>query len=69
MTITRHTSPSDLPEYLTVEEYQAFLGISRAAAYDHVQSKKVHAVQFGRLWRIPKSAIVAANESLEPQHA
>ena len=57
MTINRHTPLGDLPELLTPEEYQAFLGISRAATYDHLQSGKVKAVRFGRLWRIPKEQL------------
>jgi excisionase family DNA binding protein len=61
MTINRHTPIQDLPEFLTPEEYQAFLGISRAVAYAHLQTGEVRgARRFGRLWRIPKAAIVAA---------
>jgi excisionase family DNA binding protein len=65
MTITRFTPFDDLPEFLTPEEYQAFFGISRAAAYAHLQSGAVPAERFGRLWRIPKSALLTARE-LQP---
>ena len=52
MTITRHTPLEDLPEFLTPEEYQAFLGISRAKAYADIKAGHVRAEQFGRLWLI-----------------
>ena len=70
MTINRHTPIQDLPEFLTPEEYQAFLGISRAAAYAHLQTGGVPgARRFGRLWRIPRTALAAPAEARELQPA
>jgi excisionase family DNA binding protein len=48
----------DLPELTTVEEVAAYLRISRNKAYELVQSKAIPSVRFGRLIRVPKSALL-----------
>jgi excisionase family DNA binding protein len=47
----------DLPELLTVAEAQRFLRISRGLIYDLVRRGELPSVRFGRLLRIPKTAL------------
>jgi excisionase family DNA binding protein len=58
MTITRHTPLADLPEFLTVEELQIWLGIGRGLAYAQVRAGEIPSVRIGRLVRIPRAALV-----------
>ena len=48
----------DLPEMVTVEEMRDFLRVSRNAAYELVKTGAVRSVKFGKLIRIPKTALV-----------
>lgn len=57
LVISRHTRLEELPEWCTVEEFGAFWGISRGKAYDLVRCGDVPSVRFGRLIRIPRSAL------------
>jgi excisionase family DNA binding protein len=57
--ITRATPLEDLPQFVSVEELAAWLGIGRSLAYDLVRRGVVPAVRFGRLVRIPRSALAA----------
>jgi excisionase family DNA binding protein len=50
----------DLPELVTVEEMGAYLRISRNVAYELVKSGAIHSLKFGRLIRIPKTALTGA---------
>jgi len=56
--ITRRTSVADLPEYLRPDEVADFLGLGRSAIYELLRRGEIFSVRFGRLIRIPKSAIV-----------
>ena len=61
--INRRTSIDDLPELLSVPEFQAFAGVGRTAAYEFA---RVHGIRIGgKLMRIPRRAIVSA----ELEHA
>lgn len=49
----------ELPEVLEVADIKAFLGISKSAAYELVNSKAFHVVKIGRTYKIPKKAFTA----------
>jgi excisionase family DNA binding protein len=63
-TITRWTRSDELPEFLTINEVATFLAIGRSSAYELIRTGRLPSVRFGRLIRIPKSALVA---QLEPR--
>ncbi|MDR6884899.1 helix-turn-helix domain-containing protein [Bacillus sp. 3255] len=46
----------ELPEVLDVADVQRFLGISKSAAYELVQSNAFHVVKIGRIYKVPKRA-------------
>jgi excisionase family DNA binding protein len=62
-TIGRSTPIADLPQFLTVDEYAAYLGIGRALAYAEAQTR---GVRQGRLLRIPREAVAALAETAAP---
>lgn len=49
----------DLPEMLTVEQFQQFTGTSREIAYRTVHRKDFPKIFFGRVIRIPREAMLA----------
>jgi excisionase family DNA binding protein len=53
--ITRYTSWSDLPEYLTPQEFQAYLGLKKTNSYEAIKS--LPHLRMGRLIRIPKEVL------------
>lgn len=55
--IDRWTPFKDLPEFLLVEEFAAHLVIGRTKAYELVRTGQVESRKFGRIIRIPKSAL------------
>ena len=55
--IDRRTPFKDLPELVTVEELATFLAIGRTLAYELVRTGQVESRRFGRIIRIPKSAL------------
>ena len=55
--VTRWTKHDDLPEYLCVEELSEFLGLSRNGAYSLIRSGAIESVRFGKLIRVPRSAL------------
>jgi excisionase family DNA binding protein len=57
--ITRATPHAELPEFLTVEQFAVVAGIGRDLAYQLVKRGEVPSRRFGRLIRIPKSALLA----------
>ena len=63
--IDRHTKIEDLPEFLTLEEYATYVDVSPSAAYEHLQTRKVHGVKFGRFWRVPRAALVAMSRGVD----
>ncbi len=47
----------DLPEYLTPDEFREYLSLSRNTVYELLRRQEVPHKRFGRLIRIPKSAL------------
>ena len=58
-TVTATTPYEDLPQQLRVDEWIAITRTSRATAYDHIRRGILPAIRYGRLVRIPKSALKA----------
>jgi excisionase family DNA binding protein len=58
--IDRRTPYDELPEYLSPEQYQHYLGISRTTVYDLLRRQAIPHLVVGRLKRIPKSALCVA---------
>jgi excisionase family DNA binding protein len=56
--ITRATRYEDLPDMVTPDEAGRFLGLSRNSAYAWLHGDDVPKVRFGRLIRIPKTALI-----------
>jgi excisionase family DNA binding protein len=56
--ITRYTPWVDLPEYLTPQELQAYLGLGKTNVYESI--KNLPHLRMGRLIRIPKDALRGA---------
>jgi len=50
--ITRSTPLEQLPEYLTPDEFRAYVGIGRSTMYDLLRRDEVPHVRFGRTIRI-----------------
>jgi excisionase family DNA binding protein len=60
------TLPVDaLPEFLTPEEFRAYVRIGRSAMYDLLRRGEIPHVKFGRLIRIPKSVLQSARAEVE----
>ena len=57
--VNRSTPLDRLPQYLTIEEICHLLNIGRSLGYELVRSGELPAIRFGRLLRIPKSALLA----------
>jgi excisionase family DNA binding protein len=57
LTITRQTPFEALPELLSVEEFRAYVGVSRSLAYELIRCGALPAVRFGRLVRVPKAGL------------
>ena len=57
MEITRQTKFEQLPELLTIEEFRAFLGMSKTAAYELVRTNQVKHRRFGRRIWIPREVL------------
>jgi excisionase family DNA binding protein len=55
--ITRQTPINALPQFLTVEEFCAYMAIGRSCAYELVRTGKISSVRYGRLVRIPRHAL------------
>lgn len=52
------TIPFDqLPEYLTPDEAREYLHVSRGTIYELLRRNELEHVRFGRLIRVPKSAL------------
>lgn len=56
--LTRFTRYEDLPEFLTPDECRAYLAISRNGIYDMLRRGDITHRRFGRIIRIPKTALV-----------
>ena len=57
LAVTRHTPYEDLPQFLSVEEFRAFIGIGRSTVYDLLRREELPCVRFGRVVRIPRDAL------------
>jgi len=55
--VTRYTEFESLPQFLSVEEFRAFVGIGRSTIYDLLRRQVIPHVRFGRVVRIPKEAL------------
>ena len=64
---TRSLPYNELPELLTPAEVQDYLSLSRTTVYELLRRNEIPHVRFGRLIRIPKTALkhqeVAAAET------
>ena len=57
--ITRNTPFEELPEFLTPEEYRAYLGLGRSKTYDMLRRNEIRHHRDRKTIRIPKSALAA----------
>jgi excisionase family DNA binding protein len=48
---------ADLPQFLTVEEFRTVVGLGRSTVYDLLRRGAIPHRRFGRVVRIPKSAL------------
>ena len=55
--VNRHTPLEDLPEFLTPEEFRAYVNIGRGTMYELLRRADIPHKRFGRLIRIPKTAL------------
>jgi excisionase family DNA binding protein len=55
--VTATTPYESLPEQLTVAEYIAYTRTSKWSAYDLIRRGELPAKRYGRVVRIPKSAV------------
>lgn len=46
------------PDALTPRQVQEMLGIGQRMAYDLLREGKIQSVRMGRLYRVPKSAVI-----------
>jgi excisionase family DNA binding protein len=53
----------DLPEYLSPEEFRAYMRIGRNAVYELLRQHEIPHVRLGRLIRIPKTALQQLRQS------
>jgi excisionase family DNA binding protein len=60
--ITRSTPLEDLPEFLSPQEFRAYLGLSRSTVYDLIRRNEIPHRNFGRCIRIPKAALLISRE-------
>jgi len=55
--INRRTPIEALPEFLSPEEFRAYMGIGRSTVYDLLRRDELPHVRFGRCIRIPKAVL------------
>ncbi len=60
--VTRKTPVRALPALLTPEEFRTVAGLGRATTYDLIRRGLIPSVRFGRLIRIPKSALLGQDD-------
>lgn len=58
VTNLRSTPYADLPEFLTPDEFRAYLDLGRNTVYDLLKQGAVPHRRFGRVIRIPKTALL-----------
>ena len=59
---------SELPDLLTVHAVSKILGIGRVSVCKQISAGKLIAVQKGRIYHIPKSAVIDFLRSREESH-
>lgn len=59
---------TELPDLLTVRQVSEILGISRVSVCKQISSGKLIAVQKGRIYHIPKSALIGFLRNREEDH-
>ena len=55
--IDRRARVEELPEFLSPEEFRLYVGLGRSTIYDLLRRDEIPHVRFGRVIRIPKSAL------------
>ena len=55
--VNRKTSLEDLPQMMTPQEVQAFLGLGRATVYSLIEEGKIPSRRIGRRLFVPKKAL------------
>lgn len=59
MTIDSTTKYDQLPQFLTIQEFQRVVRIGRSTAYELVRSGEIESTRFGGVVRIPRRALKA----------
>jgi len=57
----------EYPDVLTVQDLQRALGIGKAAAYNLLESKAISSIRIGRVYKIPKTALIGFVQNIEQQ--
>ena len=60
--VAREARFDALPELLTPEEFRTVAGLGRATTYDLIRRGQIPSVRFGRVIRIPKSALLERDQ-------
>lgn len=55
--LAKRPSFAELPDWLSPVEARGYLGVSRSSLYEMVRRGQIPAKRFGRLIRVPKSAL------------
>jgi excisionase family DNA binding protein len=55
--IDRKTRFADLPDFLSAEETRAYLRLGRSTLYDLLRRGELAHIRFGRVIRIPRTAL------------
>ena len=62
MQISRTTNFEDLPELMTPEEVQAFLGVGRTTIYALLRQDELPHIRFGRRLWVPKEGLLPRSQ-------
>jgi excisionase family DNA binding protein len=57
LVIDRRTPFDELPEYLSPDEFREYLALARSTCYDLLRRQQIPHVRYGRVIRIPKTAL------------
>ena len=63
--LTRATPVSELPEFLSPQEFRDYVGLGRSTVYDLLRRDEIPHVKFGRCIRIPKTALQCVQGEVE----
>lgn len=58
--MTPETPYAQLPEFLSPEEFASYLRLGRNTVYELIRQEALAHLRFGRLIRIPKTALLLA---------